>query len=74
MNGGHTTYYVNLERGNRREDPISAYLFILLLEILFITIISNKNIHDIKILKDEYLYTAYADDTKNFTMFCKNCF
>ena len=36
MNGGHATHYFNLERDTRQGDPISAYLFILVLEILFI--------------------------------------
>ena len=34
-NGGFTTQYFNLEKEVRQDDPISAYLFILALEVLF---------------------------------------
>ena len=33
--GGFTTKYFNLEKGARQGTPVSAYLFILALEILF---------------------------------------
>ena len=52
-----TQHYFILERGTRLDDPISAYLFILVLEILFILAEFNKNIHGIKIFKHEYLYS-----------------
>ena len=35
INGGFTTPYFNLEKGSHRGDPISAYMFILALEVLF---------------------------------------
>ena len=38
INGRTTTQYFNLERGARQADPVSAYLFILVLEILFLFI------------------------------------
>ena len=66
INGGHTTTYFRLERGARLGDPISAYLFILALELFFILIKSNKNIHGINIFNHDFLYTAYADDTTFF--------
>ena len=77
INGGHTTTYFHLEREAKQGDPISVYLFVLALELFFISIKSNKNIHGINIFNLDFLYTAYADDT-NFLFkrfrFCKKCF
>ena len=50
-------------------DPISAYLFIIALEILFILIKSNNYIQGLEIFNHIFLYSAYADDT---TFFLKN--
>ena len=69
INSVHTTKYFRLERGARQENPISAYLFILALEILFILIKFNKDIDGINIFNHKHLYTADADDT---TFFLKN--
>ena len=41
INGGKTTKYFKLERGAQQEDPISAYLLILVLEIFFIFVKIN---------------------------------
>ena len=69
INGGDTTKYFKLERGTRQGDPISAYLFILVLEVVFMLIKENKNINGLNLFDNTFLYTAYADDT---TLFLKD--
>ena len=45
INGGFATQYFTLKKGARQGDPISAYLFIVALEVLFDL---TKNKVDIK--------------------------
>ena len=66
INGGNTTPYFNLEKGNCQGDPVSAYLFILALEVRFVFIKSNENIKHIEIFKHAFLHTVYADDSTFF--------
>ena len=66
INGGNTTKYFKLENDTRQGDPISAYLLILVLEIIFQCIKENKNIKGLNIFNHIFLYTAYADDTTFF--------
>ena len=66
INGCITTRYFPLQRGTRQGNPVSAYVFILCLEILFILIKNDPNIKEIEIFEYCYLYTAYADDTTFF--------
>ena len=66
VNGGTTTNYFKLEKVTRQGDPISAYLFILVLEIVFLFTKESKKINGLNIFDKTFLYTAYADDTTFF--------
>ena len=63
INGGLTSGYFKLERGARQGDPISAYIFIVALEMVLLAITQNQNIKGIEIFGHEYIYSSYADDT-----------
>ena len=63
INGGNTTKYLELQKGARQGDPISTYLFILCLEIVFILIKANKRVKGINIFKHTDLHSACTDDT-----------
>ena len=66
MNNDHSTGYFNLERGTRKGDPISVFLFALTIEVLFILVRSDVNIRGLSIFDNEIKLTAYADDTTIF--------
>ena len=66
INGGTTTKYFKLDKGTRQCDPISAHLFILVLETVFNLIKQNKDIHGLTFFDHTFLYTAYDDDTNFF--------
>ena len=69
INSGKTTQYFQLNRGARQGDPISAYLFILVMEVLFTLIKNNEKIQVLDILNYRFLYSAYAGDS---TFFLRN--
>ena len=66
VNNGTSTQYFPLQRGARQGDPISAYLFIISLEVLFVMIKNNSSIKPLTILNETFLYSAYADDATFF--------
>ena len=63
MNNENSTGYFNLERRTRQGNPLSPYLFILALEILFIQVRGDSFIKGFRIKQLEIKLTAYADDT-----------
>ena len=66
MNDGVTTGYFPVRRGVKQGDPLSAYLFILAIEILAIHIRQYEEIHGIKIDNEEMKLSIYADDITVF--------
>ena len=66
MNNGFTTKYFSLSSGTRQGDPLSAYLFIRVMEILFIQIRNKKNIRGLRIFGYEVKLTSFADDVSCF--------
>ena len=67
INGGKTTRYFPLKTGIRQGDPISAYLFIVVLEIVFIFVKKVKMFRPDN-FNNQFLYTAYTDNTTFFTV------
>ena len=57
----HNTIF-QLENG-AQQDPVSIYLFVLSLEILFAIVKNNKDIKSLKVLGNNFSYTVYASDT-----------
>ena len=63
INGVNLTRYFELDKEAHQRYPMSAYLFILVLETVFNLIKENKKIHDLTFFDHTFVHTAYADDT-----------
>ena len=66
LNGGTATKYFLLGRDTHQSDPISPFLFVLALEILFHLIKSKPEIKELAIFDHCYFYSGYAGDTNSF--------
>ena len=62
MNNGSTSKYFPVNRGVRQGDPLSPYLFLLVIEILAIQIRENTDIVGFKIKGGIFKLSLYADD------------
>ena len=60
---GLCSYYFELTREVRQDDPLSPYLFLLAVETLAIAIRANEEIKGIIINQEETKLLQYADDT-----------
>ena len=69
MNNGFATQPFKLSRGVRQGDPLSPYLFILVLETLAINIRNDIKVGGIKIDNQELKLVIFADD---LTVFLKD--
>jgi hypothetical protein len=65
-NNGFSSPFFNLERGVRQGCPLSAYLFIMVVELLANKIRNTKGIKGIKIGQNEIKIIQMADDTTIF--------
>ena len=69
MNNGYSSAFFHLSKGIRQGCPMSALLFLIVVEVLAIHIRENKNIKGIMLNGNEVKITLLADDT---TLFLKD--
>lgn len=60
---GSTSKYFPVNRGVRQGDPLSPYLFILVVEIMSSAIRQDRNIEGIQLKETQVKVLQYADDT-----------
>ena len=62
INNGYTSDFFKIERGVRQGCPLSPYLFILVIEILYNAVRKNEHITGISLNGHDVKNTAFADD------------
>lgn len=65
-NNGFSTPSFNLKRGVRQGDPLSPSLFIIVLELLAISVQNNNQIRGINVDGNELKLVIFADDMTSF--------
>ena len=65
-NNGFSTPFFNLQRGVRQVDPLSPSLFIIVLELLAISVRNNDQKSGIVVGGDELKLVIFADDMTSF--------
>ena len=66
INNGFSTPFFNLKRGVRQGDPLSPSLFIIVLELLAVSIRNNDQIKGIAVDGSEIKLVIFADDMTSF--------
>ena len=66
MNEGFSTGYFNIKRGVRQGDPLSTYLFLIIIEILAHALRNEDEIKGINFGDFEVKQILYADDMTLF--------
>ena len=66
MNNGFLTNRISMHRGIFQGCPISPYLFLLVIEILALSIRQNEQVKGIKVLNQEVKISLFADDSVCF--------
>ena len=66
INSGFSTPTFNVKRGFRQGDPLSPSLFIIVLELLAISIRNNDRIKSIAVDGSEIKLVIFADDMTSF--------
>ena len=61
-NSGYMTEFFHIKRGLRQGCPLSAYLFIICIELLAAAVRENKNIGGISLFGNDFKSSMFADD------------
>ena len=62
INSGHMTEFFDIKKGLRQGCPLSAYLFIICIELLAAAVRENEDFKGIPIFDKEFKSTLFADD------------